>query len=144
MEQKKARLSKAMMKAKAQQFAQFLGCEAEFKFFNGWYSSFAKRNRFKEITIHGESRDAQIEGIEDRITELKAKIASYPLSNVYNMNEMAYFYNLAPDKTIARQQIEGAKKDKTRITIALTCNANGTDLFQLLILGHAAKPRCFK
>ena len=38
----------------------------------------------------------------------------------------------------------GAKKDKTHITITLTCNASRIDLFQLLILGHAVKPHCFK
>ena len=144
MGQRKARLTTAMIKGKAEQFAQFLGCGVEFKFSNGWYSSFAKRNGFKKVTIHGESGDAQMQGIEDRITELQVKIASYALKDVYNMDETAYFYNLAPDKTIAQQQIEGAKKDKTRMTIAVTCNATGTDLFELLILGHAVKPRCFK
>ena len=83
-------------------------------------------------------------GTEERVAEIKAKIASYSLEDVYNMDETAYFYNLAPNKTIARQQVEGAKKDKTRLTIAVTCNATGTDPFELLILGHAQKPRCFK
>lgn len=41
-------------------------------------------------------------------------------------------------------KIEGAKKDKTQITIVVTYNATGTDIFELLILGHTAKPRCFK
>ena len=144
MGQRKVRLTTAIIKGKARQFAISLNCETEFKFSNGWYQSFAKRNGFKEFTIHGESGDVQMEGIEDRVTELKDKIASYALYDVYNMDETAYFYNLAPDKTIAQQQIEGAKKDKTRITIAVTCNATGTDMFELLILGHAAKPRCFK
>src|SRR2546423_14531105 len=40
-------------------------------------------------------------------------------------------------------QIEGSKKDKTRLTLALTCNATSTDQVPLLILGYAEKPRCF-
>jgi len=40
--------------------------------------------------------------------------------------------------------MEGAKKDKTRLTIAITCNATGTDCVELLILSHAEKPCCFK
>ena len=47
-------------------------------------------------------------------------------------------------QTIARQQLEGAKKDKTRITIAFTCNASGMDRFEPLFIGHSEKPRCFK
>src|SRR5438046_6851406 len=132
------------IKAKVCQFAISLICSEQYKLSNGWYNSFAKRNGFKGITIHGESGDAQMAGTEERVAEIKAKIASYSLEDVYNMDETAYFYNLAPNKTIARQQVEGAKKDKTRLTIAVTCNATGTDPFELLILGHAQKPRCFK
>ena len=36
---------------------------------------------------------------------------------------------MPPDSTIARHQIEGSKKDKTRITIAMTCNADDSDRF---------------
>jgi DDE superfamily endonuclease len=51
---------------------------------------------------------------------------------------------MPPDTTIARQQIEGAKKDKIRITISFTCNADGSDKWEPLFIGHAAKPRCFE
>ena len=43
-----------------------------------------------------------MEGMGELIVELKAKIASYVLEDVYNMDETAYLYNLASDKTIAR------------------------------------------
>src|SRR5436190_3783859 len=59
------------------------------------------------------------------------------------MDETGLFYNMAPDKTITQRQIEGSKKDKTRITIAFTCNANGSDQVEPLFIGHAGKPRCF-
>jgi hypothetical protein len=78
-----------------------------------------------------------MDNIEERVAELKAKIALYSLDDVYNMDETAYLYNLAPDKTIAHRQIEGGKKDKMCLTIAITCNATGTDHVELLILGHA-------
>jgi hypothetical protein len=42
-----------------------------------------------------------MEGTEEQIVELKAKIASYALGDVYNMDETAYLYNLALNKTIA-------------------------------------------
>src|SRR5208282_3168106 len=98
----------------------------EFKFSNGWFESCCKRNAFKYFSIHGESGDAQMDNIEDQINEIKTKIVSYSLEDIYNMDETAYFYNLASDKTIARRQIEDAKKDKTCLTIALICNAIGT------------------
>jgi type VI protein secretion system component VasA len=116
-----------MIKTQAQKLARALNCGNNLKFSNGWYESFAKRNGFKEYTIHRESEDAQMEGTEEWIAMIKTKIASYSLDNVYNMDETAYLYNLALDKTIAQRQIEGAKKDKTRLTLVATCNATGSD-----------------
>ena len=136
-------MTTALIKLKAQKLAQLLNCGGNLKFSNGWYQSFAKRNGLKGYTIHGESGDAQMEGTEEQVATIKAKIASYSLDDVYNMDETAYLYNLAPDKTIAQRQIEGAKKDKTRLTLAVTCNATGSDRVELLILGHAERPSCF-
>lgn len=91
--------------------AKNLEYDENFKFSNGWYESFAERSGSKEFKIHGESGDVQMGGIEDHVVELKAKIASYSPNDVYNMDETAYLYNLAPDKTIARRsQIEKIKR----------------------------------
>lgn len=75
-----------------------------------------------------------MDGIEEDLAKIKRKIAEYERKDVYNMDETALFYNLSPDTTIAREQIEGSKKDKTRITIAFTCNADGSDRLQLFSL----------
>src|SRR5438046_727909 len=132
-----------MIKGQPKQLAMLLNYNGDLKFSNGWYNAFARRSGLKGIAIHGESGDAQMEEMEDRVKEIKARIAAYTLHDVYNMDETAYLYNLAPNKTIARHQIEGSKKDKTRLTLALTCNATSTDQVPLLILGYAEKPRCF-
>jgi DDE superfamily endonuclease len=60
------------------------------------------------------------------------------------MDETGLCYSLAPDRTIARQQIEGAKKDKTRITIALATNADGSEKLEPLFIGRAKSPCSFK
>jgi hypothetical protein len=71
---------------------------------------FQKRNGFRRWHIHDESDDAQREGIEERIEEIKTKIAEYKLEKMYNIDETGLFYNLAPDTTIAQRQIEGKYK----------------------------------
>lgn len=78
------------------------------------------------------------------MANIKTEIAKYELKDIYNMDETSLFYNITPDYTISRQQIEGSKKDKTHITIAFTCNADGSDTFKPLFIGHAAKPQCFE
>jgi len=93
----------------------------------------------------GESGDAPINTPEVQLAlaAIKVEIASYEPKDIYNMDETGLFYNMPPDSMIARQRIEGSKKDKTRITIAFTCNTDGSDRFLPLFIGHAAKPRCF-
>ena len=93
--------------------------------------------------LHGESGDAAVEGSGELVADIRAKIKEYGLANAYNMDETAWFYNMPPDTTISQNAIEGSKKDKTRITIAFTCNSDGTDRFVPLFIGHAKAPRCF-
>jgi hypothetical protein len=106
---------------------------------------FEKRNGFRAYRSHGESGSVDINNpdIQERIKEIKQEISNYSLRDRYNMDETALFYNMPPDTTIAQQAIGGHKKNKTRLTIAFTCNADGTDRFQPLFIGQAAKPRCF-
>jgi DDE superfamily endonuclease/Tc5 transposase DNA-binding domain len=141
---RKIRLSYQLIQVKAHDYAQALEIEKIPKFSNGWLDGFLTRNGFKQWKLFGESGDAEMEGIEGKLDMIKAKIAQYSLDDVYNMDETGLNTCMAPDRTIARQRLEGAKKDKTRITIAFTCNATGTDRFEPLFIGHSAKPRCFK
>ena len=106
---------------------------------------FQKRNGFRAHCSHGESGAANLNdpNVQARIAEIHREVSAYALRDRYNMDETALFYKMPPNTTIARGPIEGHKKDKTRFTIAFTCNADGTDRFKPLFIGHAAKPRCF-
>ena len=129
---------------KRPQFAKHLNIDDSLKFSNGWIQLFCQRYGFKAHRSHGESGDAQMDNIDNVITTFKATIAEYSPRDVYNMDETGLFYNLAPDITITRRQIEGSKKDKTRIMIPFTCSADGTDQFTPIFIGHTNMPRCFK
>jgi hypothetical protein len=84
-----------------------------------------------------------MEGIDETIEQIIEKIKQYKLQDIYNMDETGLFYRMSPDKTISTRQIEGSKKDKTRMTVAFTCNADGLDRFTPFFIGHYQKPRCF-
>jgi hypothetical protein len=60
------------------------------------------------------------------------------------MDETGLFYSMPSDRTIASKQISGIKGDKTRITIALTTNCEGSEYIERFFIGHANKPRCFQ
>ncbi|KAF0710887.1 hypothetical protein As57867_005436, partial [Aphanomyces stellatus] len=59
------------------------------------------------------------------------------------MDETSFFYCMTPHRSITRNLIPGLKKNKKRITVALTTNAAGTDMIEPLFIGTAIRPRCF-
>ena len=78
-----------------------------------------------------------------KLIEIKRQLSEYPLYNQYNMNETALFYKMPSDSTIAWNTVEGNKKDKTHITIALTCNAKSTDWFELIFIRYTKRSCSF-
>ena len=115
------------------------------QFSNHWIEQFCKRNAFRHFRTHEKNGAVDLENpdVQARLAEIKRQLSEYPLCDQYNMDETGLFYNMPPDSTIARNVVEDMKKDKTRITIAFTCNADGTDRFESMFIGHAKKPRSF-
>lgn len=65
---------------------------------------------------------------------------------LYNADESGLFYKMLPDKTYVaacEKTAPGRKIKKERITILMCANANGTNKIKPLVIGKAAKPRCF-
>lgn len=134
-----------ILRKKAEMFADELGIPESDRpaFSDGWIQKFLQRRNFKSIKLSGESRSADVEAIHSELPALQQIVAQYDPANVFNMDETGLFYCMAPDRTIASRQIGGLKKDKTRITIALCANSDGTEKRDLFFIGHAEKPRAF-
>ena len=74
---------------------------------------------------------------------LRTRIATFNPADVYSMNKTGHLYSMISDTKVAQQRIAGSKKDKTRITLALTANVNGSHKLPPFFIGHAQKPHCF-
>jgi hypothetical protein len=59
------------------------------------------------------------------------------------MDETGLCYAMAPSRSICTRGARGTK-NKTRITLAFTSNADGSNSLPPLILGRAKQPYCFK
>ena len=101
MEHRKIRINDDIIKEKGRQFAQALSITNPSAFSNGWLQSFKERHSFRQYHIHDENEDAEIFNIDIILTTIKEKIAQYQSQDVYNMNEIGLFYNLASDITIS-------------------------------------------
>lgn len=70
--------------------------------------------------------------------------SQYVSRDIFNADESGLFYSMAPTKTIARARFSSRKKAKERLTILFAVNADGSEKRKPLIIGTAARPRCFK
>uniref|UniRef100_A0AAV1T968 HTH CENPB-type domain-containing protein n=1 Tax=Peronospora matthiolae TaxID=2874970 RepID=A0AAV1T968_9STRA len=126
-----------LIRAKAQTFAGSMGVSEEnISFSHGWLHKFQQRHKLRAVRIHGESGSADMGALEEALPHIKAVVAGYAPRDVYNMDETGLFYSMTPDKTIAQQE--------TRITVALTANADGSDKLPPVFIGHAKKLWCFE
>jgi len=65
-------LSLALIQAKGKEFATSLGIpETELKCSDGWVQGFCRCNGFRSFTSHGESGDAQMTGIDEKLDYIR-------------------------------------------------------------------------
>ena len=144
-ENKRVAISGALIQEQARRFAsKFNIPEDEMpKFSVGWLVKFQQRHNLRSVKLCGESGSADEQAIRDHLPGIIEEVKKYRHCDVFNMHETGLFYRMAPDKTIATKNLKGSKKDKARITVALTANADGSEKLAPLFIGHFGKPRAF-
>ncbi|XP_058113772.1 CENP-B homolog protein 2-like [Magnolia sinica] len=111
-------------------------------FSDGWLHKFQMRHNFQHFRSRGKCRVA--DPIAVAMLKLKEITDRFELQDIFSMDEAALFYSMSPDRTIAEKQLEVVDKDKIRLTLALTCNANGSEKLPPLFVGSSARPRSFQ
>ena len=79
------------------------------------------------------------------MSEIASHLVGYEPKDIFNYDETALFFRLLPKKSYLTEgsDLFGTKQSKERITIGLCCSMKGEKL-KPVIVGKAAKPRCFK
>jgi len=113
------------------------------KWLIGWLEGFKSRNGIRKRKQYGEAASVNIEGAKDRIIELRAIVAPYPLKDIYNMDKTGLFWKAILDTTLATKSQSGTKRQKARLSLANCSNADGSDKIPLWIIGALMRPRCF-
>ncbi|KAH9468531.1 hypothetical protein Pst134EA_033366 [Puccinia striiformis f. sp. tritici] len=135
-----------IIKAKWRDFARLAGIPSEdwLKLSGGWLESFKKRHQLKSYRKHGEAASADITVVESEVERVKEITKDYLLKDIFNMDETGLFFSMPPDTGLAFNKSHGVKGNKTRMTLAVTCNADGTEKLPILFIGKYKRPRCFK
>lgn len=139
-------ISGPILQEKAKMIANELGiAENDFSASSGWLQKFLMRNNISLFTISGESAIVDLNKIQSWKENLNVIIEEYDLKDIFNADETGYFFKMLPNKTLSSKGMncKGGKLYKDRITVLLTCSANGEKL-PPLVIGRSKLPRCLR
>lgn len=122
--------------------------EQDFLASDGWLRKFKRRHGLRFLKVCSEILSSDTTAITPFVNRFRAKIDEMELTKeqIYNADESALFFKMLPDKTYVaacEKTAPGSKIRKERLTFMLCANAEGTHKMKPLVIGKAAKPRCF-
>ena len=112
-------------------------------FSEGWLSRFKQRHSIRYHTSYGESASVPT-SIHDEMDAVRVICDQYQPNDVYNMDETGLYWRRMPNGGLSSKGSPSYKKDKTRITLAVTTNATGSDRMPLWLIGTAKTPRALR
>ncbi|KAG6614683.1 tigger transposable element-derived protein 6-like [Phytophthora cinnamomi] len=119
------------IRAKAMRFAAILHIDTPLSFSNGWLYKFNERHGFGGLRAHKDSKSS----VETAVLDLQRRLQSYSPRDIFSMDETGLFFTMYPDRS-------GRRMTK-RVTVVLSCNADGSEKLPPLFIGKAEKPRGF-
>ncbi|XP_044575083.1 jerky protein homolog-like [Cotesia glomerata] len=141
-------ISGPMIKQKAKEIAKDLNI-VDFKASEGWLFGWKRRKAIRQLTISGEKLSADTDAASNHKQDFEKirKEKNLNRKQIFNFDESALQLKILSTRTfVSNQENEapGFKKDKTRVTIAACCNADGSCKLPLVVIGKSAKPRKLK
>lgn len=141
-----APINRSILMTKANDLAKKMG-EVNFNATDGWLTRWKDRHDIVYKKLHGEKQDADASGADSWIkTTWPTVLNKYGPVNIFNLDETGLYYRATPDycMVLKNAPASAGKKNKARITVALTCNMTGTVKKKPIVIGKSKQPRCFK
>ncbi|XP_072145376.1 tigger transposable element-derived protein 4-like [Dermacentor andersoni] len=139
-------LSGDIIAMKARTLATMLGIN-DFVSSDGWLTRFKDRHDLVFKSVCGEKASVNQETCATwKDGNLREYLGEYRPEDIFNADETALFYRLLPENTLTFKDDDcaGGKRSKDRVSVLIAANMTGTERCPLLVIGKAAKPRCFK
>lgn len=112
-------------------------------FSDGWLTGFKRRHSIKWHTYYGEAASVP-ESIYYEMEAIQAICDTFKPDDIYNMDETGLYWRRMPNGGLSSEGRSGQKRDKTRISIAVTSNATGSDKLPLWVIGTAKTPHALR
>ena len=107
----------------------------KFKGSHGYVAAWKTRNHLSTIVLSGESASVDPILMEKGRSEIEKSLAGYESQDIYNLDELALFFKLQPQRVVGFKGQKGTKKSKERVTAVFCVNATGTHKLKPLIIG---------
>ena len=113
---------------------------------NGWLESWKSTYGVKEKRLCGEADEIPTTTVEAWIERLPELCQGYEPQNILNLDELGLFFKASPEKGLVEKnkKRKGGKKSKQRMTAMFIVAADGSFVFDPIVIGRAKSPRCFK
>ena len=98
----------------------------ESSFSPGWLSRFKKRHETTWRRKYGEAASVP-ETAHKEMKRIRLIAKDYPLDSIYNLDESGLYRRRGPAMGLSRALLPGPKAEKSRISITLCTNADGSD-----------------
>ncbi|UYV84506.1 TIGD4 [Cordylochernes scorpioides] len=109
-----------------------------------WLWRFQRKNTIASLVVSGEINKVSDETVTDWLTKFEEIKNEYKDEDIFNIVETGVFYNLLPDRSLDFKDTKchGTSKSKEGLTVVLCCNATGSEISKLWIIGKYKNPRC--
>ena len=112
-----------------------------------WIDRFEMRYNIVRVHEAGESGGVDTEIVchlkEDKLNGILQKYRPF---EIYNADETSLFWKLFSENSLGfvKKTYHGTKQPKTRITVLVGANMDGSDKLPLFVIGKSKRPRAFK
>ena len=106
-----------------------------------WINRFKQRHGIARIQKAGESAGVDVEIVriwkEEQLQDILSRCNP---KDVYNADETGLFWKLLPDNSLGFKGTvyHGSKQPKTRITVLVGANMDGSDKLPLFVIGNGS------
>ncbi|CAI5481637.1 unnamed protein product [Closterium sp. Yama58-4] len=126
--------------------ARNMGIPPVFRCSIGWVRRALRRQGVRCRAATGEAASADMAAVREareKVPQLLTHLGYKP-RDTFNLDETALWLSVLPRKTYSNARIPGRKVSKDRKTVAFLVNADGSHVFQPLVISKARRPHDFR
>ena len=141
------RLDGTMLLQKANAFLHIFEPDVTNELSPAWIDRFKKRYGLGRTLESGEFGGVNTDVVNEwKDGKLREILENYRPDQIYNADETGLFWLLLPDNSIGfvGEKYHGTKQPKSRVTVLVGSNMDGSDKLPQFVIGKSHKPRAFK